>query len=191
MRSMTASAASWRSTRWIRSPSTRAWKRRSAPGWPATTPACRTALCVGPEILRGNFRNELGTGLANLGDRHVRKRSMLETYVPWAEAHGATTIGNLSAVRFVAQNRRATGVMVRTSLGALKTIRVRKAVIVSGGVIASSNFLMRSGLRKNVGLRTSCNFAFPLAFDFRRGNAGLRWRADHVGSDGPAKSRRL
>ena len=78
----------------------------------------------------------------------------------------ATTIGNLSAVRFVAQNRRATGVMVRTSLGALKTIRVRKAVIVAGGVIASSNFLMRSGLRKNVGLRTSCNFAFPLAFDF-------------------------
>ena len=121
---------------------------------------------LGPELLLGNFRNELGTGLSNLGDRQVRKRSMLETYVPWAEARGATTIGNLSAVRFLARNGRATGVMVRTSLGALKTIRVRKAVIVSGGVIASSNFLMRSGLKKNVGLRTSCNFAFPLVFDF-------------------------
>jgi choline dehydrogenase-like flavoprotein len=137
--------------------------RAGVAGYNATMP---NGALLGPEILRGNFRNELGTGLANIGDRHVRKRSMLETYVPWAEAHGATTIGNLSAVRFVAQNRRATSVMVRTSLGALKTIRVRKAVVVSGGVIASSNFLMRSGLRKNVGQRTSCNFAFPLAFDF-------------------------
>ncbi len=137
--------------------------RAGVAGYNAAMP---NGALAGPDILLGNFRNELGTGLANLGDRHVRKRSMLETYVPWAEAHGATTIGNLSAVRFVAQNRRATGLMVRTSLGALKTIRVRKAVIVSGGVIASSNFLMRSGLRKNVGLRTSCNFAFPLAFDF-------------------------
>ena len=120
----------------------------------------------GPEILQGNYRNEMGSGLDNLGNRNVRKRSMLETYVPWAEGHGATTIGNLSAVRFLAKNGRATGVMVRTSMGSLKTIRVRKAVVVAGGVIASSNFLMRSGVRGNVGQRTSCNFAFPLAFDF-------------------------
>jgi choline dehydrogenase-like flavoprotein len=102
----------------------------------------------------------MGSGLDNLGNRNVRKRSMLETYIPWAEGRGATTIGNLSAVRFLAENGRATGVMVRTSMGSLKTIRVRKAVVVAGGVIASSNFLMRSGVRGNVGQRTSCNSHF-------------------------------
>ncbi len=121
---------------------------------------------LGPEVLQANHRNEMGAGLCNLGNRFVRKRSMLETYIPWSEARGATTIGNLSAVRFLAQNRRATGVMVRTNLGILKTIRVRKAIIVAAGVIATSHFLMRSGLRENVGQRTSCNFAFPVAFDF-------------------------
>src|SRR5262249_1301963 len=34
------------------------------------------------------------------------------------------------------------------------------------GVIASSHFLMRSGVTKNVGQGMSCNFAFPVAFDF-------------------------
>ena len=44
-------------------------------------------------------------------------------------------------------------------------MKVRKAVIVAGGVIASSHFLMRSGV-KNVGQGMSCNFAFPVTFDF-------------------------
>src|SRR5206468_1944262 len=74
--------------------------------------------------------------------------------------------GGVSAVRFLAEGRRATGVMLRTNLGNLKTVKVRKAVIAAGGVIASSHFLMRSGVQGNVGQRASCNFAFPVAFDF-------------------------
>ncbi len=120
-----------------------------------------------PEILMANHRNETGSGLCNLGNRYVRKRSMLETYIPWSEARGVTTIGGISAVRFLANGRRATGVMVRTNLGNLKTVLVRKAVIAAGGAIASSHFLMRSGVLENVGQRASCNFAFPVAFDFK------------------------
>lgn len=91
---------------------------------------------------------------------------MLETYIPWAEARGVQVAGEISAVRFLAQGRRATEVMLRTDIGGLKRVRVKKAVITAGGVIASSHFLMRSDIVGNVGQRVSCNMAFPVAFDF-------------------------
>jgi choline dehydrogenase-like flavoprotein len=116
--------------------------------------------------LKANHRNILGSGLCNLGNRNVRKRSMLETYVPWAEARGVQVVGEMSAVRFLAQGRRATEVLLRTDIGGLKRVRVKKAVISAGGVIASSHFLMRSDIAGNVGQRVSCNMAFPVAFDF-------------------------
>jgi choline dehydrogenase-like flavoprotein len=56
--------------------------------------------------------------------------------------------------------------MLRSTTGELRTVRVRKAVVLAGGVIASSHFLMRSEMRGNVGLGMSCNFAFPVAFEF-------------------------
>ena len=116
--------------------------------------------------LEANHRNILGSGLCNLGNRNVRKRSMLETYIPWAEARGVRVVGEMSAVRFLAQGRRATEVMLRTDIGGLKSVRVNKAVIAAGGVIASSHFLMRSDIGGNVGRAVSCNLAFPVAFDF-------------------------
>jgi choline dehydrogenase-like flavoprotein len=120
------------------------------------------------EVLCANQRNMMGDGLDNLGNRRLRKRSMLETYLPWAEARGVQIIGELSAVRFLTDEsgKRADQVMLRTSTGDLKNVKVRKAVIVAGGVIASSHFLMRSDLKGNVGRGMSCNFAFPVAFDF-------------------------
>jgi hypothetical protein len=110
----------------------------------------------------------MGDGLDNLGNRRLRKRSMLETYLPWAEARGVQVLGGTSALRFIADSsgRRAEYVMLSNSVGSVKKVKVRKAVIVAGGVIASSHFLMRSEIRGNVGRGMSCNFAFPIAFEF-------------------------
>jgi choline dehydrogenase-like flavoprotein len=120
--------------------------------------------------LQSNHRNVLGTGLDNLGDQHLRKRSMLETYLPWAEGHGVRIASEVTGVRFSGDPaaRRATHVLVRTGLGRLERVRVNKAIIVSGGVIASSHFLMRSGVRGWVGRNVSCNFALPAVLGFER-----------------------
>jgi hypothetical protein len=120
------------------------------------------------EVLKANQRDMIGDGLDNLGNKRLRKRSMLETYLPWAEARGVQIISDTSAVRFIPDRagRRAESVMLRDNAGNLKTVKVRKAVIVAGGVIASSHFLMRSDLKGNVGKGMSCNFAFPVAFEF-------------------------
>lgn len=118
--------------------------------------------------LRTNHRNALGTGLDNLGDRHTRKRSMLETYLPWAEARGVAITSETTAVCLLPSQsgQRADGVLLRSSMGRLHAVRVRKAVIVAGGVVASSHFLMRSGLERNVGQHVTCNFALPAILQF-------------------------
>ena len=119
----------------------------------------------------------IGDGLWNIGNRYMRKRSMLETYIPWAESAGrgngsgdeppgVRVVSNTTAVRFRAEGRRATSVVLRTATGDLRAVRVRKALVIAGGVIASSHLLLRSGVERNVGRRMSCNFAFPVAFDF-------------------------
>lgn len=113
-----------------------------------------------------NYRNELGDGLWNLGNKRLRKRSMLETYIPWSEARGVRVVSNMTVVCLLNSGRRVDRVLLRSTTGDLRTVKVRKAVILSGGVIASSHMLMRSGLFGNVGRNVSCNFAFPLAFDF-------------------------
>ena len=120
------------------------------------------------ETLSANQRNMVGDGLCNLGNKRLRKRTMLETYLPWAEARGVKIIPQTGAVCFQAEPgaRRANAVVLRTAHGVLKTVKVNKAVIVAAGVIASSQFLMTSGVKKNVGLGMSCNFAFPVAFQF-------------------------
>ena len=118
------------------------------------------------ERLKANHRNMAGDGLCNIGNKRQRKRSMLETYIPWAEARGVRIVGETSAVRFVGNGRRAESVMLRTDMGTLKSVRVKKAVIVAGGVIASSHLLMRSEVAGPVGKGMACNFAFPVAFEF-------------------------
>ncbi|MGZ3835014.1 MAG: GMC family oxidoreductase N-terminal domain-containing protein, partial [Mucilaginibacter sp.] len=117
-------------------------------------------LCV-------NHLNNNGDGNWNLGNKRMRKRSMLETYIPWSEARGVKVVSNMTAVRFSSKNNRADSVILRADNGELTTIKVRKGIIVAGGVVASSQFLMRSEINNsNIGKALSCNFAFPVAFEF-------------------------
>ncbi|HTR98674.1 MAG TPA: GMC family oxidoreductase, partial [Bacteroidota bacterium] len=119
----------------------------------------------------GNFQNCLGCGQCNIGCRYMRKMSVLETYLPWAQAHGVQVIPELSAVQCETEMRgrkkRATAVIVQTAGGDLRRIRVRKALIVSAGAIASSRFLIRSGVGgAGAGSLISCNFAVPPLVEF-------------------------
>jgi choline dehydrogenase-like flavoprotein len=120
------------------------------------------------KVVNVNARSVIGDGLWNIGNRYLAKRTMAETYIPKAEAAGAHVVSNTTAVRFVTSGRRAVAVVVRTNLGELRTVKVKKGVLVAGGVIASSHFLMRSGVRGNVGRQMSCNFSMPIAFEFER-----------------------
>lgn len=123
------------------------------------------------EILKANQRNVTGSGLCNLGNKRMRKRSVLETYIPWSEARGVRVVSDTSAVRFIKEGRRAKEVVLRTNIGTMKRVKVNKAIVVAAGVIASSHFLMRSmsqtdQVKNNVGKGLSCNFAFPFVFKF-------------------------
>ncbi len=116
-----------------------------------------------------NHLNNTGDGNWNLGNKRMRKRSMLETYIPWSEARGVKYVANMTAVRFVCSQHknRADQVILRMANGSLKTIKIRKAIVIAGGAIASSHFLTRSQINnQNIGQQLSCNFAFPVAFDF-------------------------
>jgi choline dehydrogenase-like flavoprotein len=123
------------------------------------------------EVLKGNFSNCVGCGLCNIGCKYLRKLSVLETYIPWAQANGVQVYSGVGAVRCETHgkydHKRVTSVVVRTSGGEYRKIHVRKAVVVAAGAIASSRFLMRSGVGgPHVGRSLSCNFAFPVSVMF-------------------------
>ena len=122
-------------------------------------------LLATPEVVQVNGPSAVGDGLWNVGNKYFGKRSMLETYVPWSEARGVCVVPNATAVSMDISNGRATSVLVSTGGGDLKRIRVKRSVVVAGGVISSSHLLMNSALGLPVGQRMSCNFALPATFE--------------------------
>ena len=116
--------------------------------------------------LMANYRNLLGDENWNLGNKQMRKRSMLETYLPWSEARGVKIVSDMTAVKMIIDKGRVGEVLLRYVNGEIKRVRIKKAVIIAGGVIASSHFLLRSGIENNTGKKMSCNFAFPFTFMF-------------------------
>ncbi|HKA20340.1 MAG TPA: GMC family oxidoreductase [Blastocatellia bacterium] len=123
-----------------------------------------------PQRLSGNLSNCLGCGLCNIGCRRLRKLSMLETFIPWSQAHGVSVIPNVDAVQCETENggrKKVTAVVIRRPNGEFQRIRVRKALIVSAGAIASSRFLMRSQVGgDSVGKGLACNFAVAPLVEF-------------------------
>lgn len=123
------------------------------------------------ERLRGNFSNCLGCGLCNIGCSRMRKMSVLETYIPWAQALGVKVFSNMGAVQCETEThgekKKVKNIIVRQSNGEFRRIKIRKAVIVSAGAVASSRFLLRSELGgENVGKGLACNFAMPPLVEF-------------------------
>jgi GMC oxidoreductase len=140
-----------------------------------------------------NHLNNSGDGNWNLGNKRMQKRSMLETFIPWSEARGVKVVSNTTAIGFTSptsthpqnpetpttpntpsatpQNpsslQKADCVLLRAANGKISKVTVRKAIIVAAGAVASSHFLMGSNIpNPNIGKNLSCNFAFPVTYDF-------------------------
>ena len=124
---------------------------------------------LGPAtVAEVNAPSAVGDGVWNLGNKYFGKRSVLETYIPWAEARGVQFVPRCTAVRIACSGRRAESVLVHSLGGDVGRVKVRKALVVAGGVIASSHLLMRSDVQLPVGQRMSCNFALPVVLDLGR-----------------------
>lgn len=106
----------------------------------------------------------LGCGGCNLGCVFGRKRSALETFIPWAEAEGAVIRANTSVERIEHRGARATAILATDPEGPLRI--VAKQVVVACGAIGSPGLLTKSGLRRNVGARTSFNVGALLLLEF-------------------------
>jgi len=120
-------------------------------------------------VVDANIKDCLGSGYCNIGCAYGKKLSALDNILPRAQRDfpGAVRIfSECLAEKVEARNGRATGVICRLSDG--RSLRVAaKTVIVSGGALASSLLLQRSGLGGNLaGTGLSFNVGAPLTADF-------------------------
>ena len=105
------------------------------------------ALGIEANVLTNNREACIGCGWCNYGCRYNRKLSMLVTFVPWAEQHGAVFLDGCTDAKVTRSGSRATGVsFVRD--GASQTIAAER-VVVSAGAIGSSEVLLNSGISRD------------------------------------------
>ena len=104
------------------------------------------ALGIDAGVLENNRESCIGCGWCNYGCRYNRKLSMLVTYIPWAEQHGAEILDLCEDVRVTTSGGHATGVTFRRN-GAGETIQAER-VVVAAGAIGSSELLLRSKIEQ-------------------------------------------
>ncbi len=102
------------------------------------------SLGIPARYLRHNRDECIGCGWCNFGCRYNRKASMLVTYLPWAESHGARIVDECRNVRLVSRGRAITGVRYRRHDEDV-TIEAGR-VVVCAGAIGSSAVLLESGI---------------------------------------------
>jgi len=119
------------------------------------------------DLFRLNFTQCLACGYCNFGCPYDRRMAMLETYLPQAAARGARLIPECHAVKVETRGGRAIGVGAEMADGSTLFVRA-EAVVVAAGAIGSSVLLLKSGIKRNVGTRFSCNIATPMLARFPR-----------------------
>jgi choline dehydrogenase-like flavoprotein len=103
-----------------------------------------------------NFVDCLGCGMCNYGCSYGRRISANEAFLAEAVELGARLVPNCEALAL----ERGSGVVgVKCNLAGRPFLVRARTVIVAGGAIASSAFLLRSGIRRNVGRGLSFNVA--------------------------------
>lgn len=135
-------------------------------GWEALLRAGKGNPEYPYNLFRKNYNQCVGCGYCNFGCPYGRKFSMLETYIPAAVREGAKIITGCQAEK-IEKGRDGVINGVRCTLQNGKPLFVRAdKVILSCGAIGSSELLLNSGIRKNVGKRFSFNAATPLLAEF-------------------------
>lgn len=106
--------------------------------------------------LARNVKDCLLAGYCIQGCRYDRKQSMLVTYLPWAQQHGARIVADAAVSRIRHENGRARGVSVQGPHGPVEFDAA--LVVVSAGAIGSPLLLQDSGLGGDqVGRHFACH----------------------------------
>jgi choline dehydrogenase-like flavoprotein len=122
-------------------------------------------LKLDAKYFQTNFKDCVGSGYCNIGCAYNRKLSMLMNYLPWAVAAGAEIVADCTALKIETNGAKAKRVLCKLGDGERFSVNA-KTIIISGGTIASSALLLRSGIRKNVGTRVSFNITTPMHAEF-------------------------
>ncbi len=97
--------------------------------------------------LQNNRKECLGCGWCNYGCRYNRKASMLVTFIPWAEKHGAIICDQVSDIKINNKYKKIESVtFIRKNNSYTVTC---KKVIVSAGAIGSSEVLLKNKINPN------------------------------------------
>jgi choline dehydrogenase-like flavoprotein len=127
---------------------------------------------VGPDdgIVDANIKDCLGSGYCNIGCAYGKKLSALDNILPRAQREfggGLRIFSECRAEHIETKGGRAKGIACRLSDG--RRLRIAaNTVVVSGGALASSLLLQRSGLGgKLAGTGLSFNVGAPLTADFK------------------------
>jgi choline dehydrogenase-like flavoprotein len=120
-------------------------------------------------VVEANIKGCLGTGYCNIGCAYGKKLSALDNILPRAQrefGEGVRIFSECLAEHIETKRGRATAVVCRLADG--RRLRVAaNTVVVSGGALASSLLLQRSGLGgRGVGTGLSFNVGAPLTADF-------------------------
>jgi choline dehydrogenase-like flavoprotein len=122
-------------------------------------------LKLDAKYFQTNFKDCLGSGYCNIGCAYNRKLSMLLNYLPWAVEAGAEIFADCTALKIETTGSKAKRVLCKRGNGERFSVNA-KTIVISGGTIASSALLLRSGIRKNVGTRVSFNITTPMHAEF-------------------------
>ncbi len=122
-------------------------------------------------VVDANIKDCLGSGYCNIGCAYGKKLSALDNILPRAQrefGEGVRIFSECLAEHIETKGRRATAVVCRLSDGR-RLLVTANTVVVSGGALASSLLLQRSGLGgKLAGRGLSFNVGAPLTADFEQ-----------------------
>lgn len=112
--------------------------------------ACQR-LNIPAEFLTHNRESCLGCGWCNYGCKYNRKTSMLVTFIPWAEAKGATVLDEVTTCVVTNKNGKANGVSFMRH--GIPHLIASDKVVLCAGAIGSTEVLLKSNINPtgNVG----------------------------------------
>ncbi|HCI15081.1 MAG TPA: GMC family oxidoreductase [Gallionellaceae bacterium] len=125
-------------------------------------------------VAKRNMRDCALTGFCFAGCATDRKQSMLVTYLPWAQAHGAKIYADTHVVKVLAENGKAAGVqaeIIDPDTGKkMADLQVDAPIVVlAAGAVQTPLLLLKSGLANSsgqVGKNFACHPTLSLVGEF-------------------------
>ncbi len=130
------------------------------------------------EPLPRNVKDCVLSGYCIAGCRYDRKQSMLVTYLPWAQRHGAQIYCDAPVKRVLHEAGQAKGVIVETPAG--DAVFKARLVVIAAGSVHTPLLLQDSGLGSaQVGSHFACHPALSVLARFD--SAVQQWQGAQMG----------